>query len=84
MPPTVTIIVAAITAMPPPWGVGLRWEDRAFGRARAWRRSSGSSNTIKTLLKTAATVSAPAPAQSRNPASPPVICPPLRGTTGLT
>jgi hypothetical protein len=28
-------IAAPITAMPPPWGVGVRWLERAFGRASA-------------------------------------------------
>ena len=30
-----TSSVAAITAMPAPCGVGMRWEERAFGRASA-------------------------------------------------
>jgi len=36
-----TISVAATTAMPPPYGVGMLWEDRAFGVASAMRRSRG-------------------------------------------
>jgi hypothetical protein len=36
-----TISVAATTAMPPPCGVGMLWEDRAFGVASAIRRSRG-------------------------------------------
>ncbi len=36
-----TTSVAATTAMPAPCGVGMRWEDRAFGFASATRSSSG-------------------------------------------
>jgi hypothetical protein len=30
-----TTVTAAITAMPPPCGVGVRWDDRTFGLASA-------------------------------------------------
>ena len=40
---TTAAIVAAITATPPPCGVGMVCEDRALGRAIAYRASKGRS-----------------------------------------
>jgi hypothetical protein len=33
----VTTIVVAMTAMPPPCGVGILCDEQVLGRARAWR-----------------------------------------------
>jgi hypothetical protein len=33
--PVDTRMVAPITAIPPPWGVGVLWDDREFGFATA-------------------------------------------------
>src|ERR1700733_284513 len=49
-----TAIVAATTAIPPPCGVGILCEERAFGRARAWRSSNGRSAIIDKALIAAA------------------------------
>ena len=53
-----TISVAAITAMPAPCGVGMRWEDRAFGFASATRRSSGRIAHVTTADNSAAAAAA--------------------------
>ena len=49
-----TISVAAITAMPAPCGVGIRWEERAFGFASAMRISSGRIAHVMTADNSAA------------------------------
>ena len=53
---TVTAVtsVAAITAMPAPCGVGIRWEERAFGLASAIRTSSGRIAHVRTPDNSAA------------------------------
>ena len=45
---TAAISVAAITAMPAPCGVGMRWDERAFGLASAIRTSSGRIAHVRT------------------------------------
>src|SRR5580698_250784 len=52
--PTVTN-VAAMTAMPPPCGVGAECDDRAFGFAKATRVSHGNKATVNTAVSSAAT-----------------------------
>ena len=51
---TAAISVAAITAMPPPCGVGIRWEERAFGLASAIRTSIGRIAHVRTPDNSAA------------------------------
>src|SRR5262249_18006893 len=48
-------MVAAITPMPPPCGVGLLCEDREFGCAKATRASSLHEQIMMTALSSAAT-----------------------------
>src|SRR5262249_664029 len=51
-----TIVVATMTAIPPPCGVGSRCDDRAFGLANAYRASSGlRKNSRPKLIAAAAT-----------------------------
>ena len=54
MTTTAAISVAAITAMPPPCGVGIRCEERAFGLASATRMSSGRIAHVRTPDNSAA------------------------------
>ena len=57
-------MVAAMTAMPPPCGVGSRCDERAFGLASAMRCSQGLSVMMTATLTTAATANVAAPASA--------------------
>src|SRR5665811_726481 len=50
---TTTPTVAAITAIPPPCGVGVLCDERTLGCASAWRLSRGCNSQIKTTLTSA-------------------------------
>ena len=50
-----------IIAMPAPWGVGTAWLERAFGRASAYRRSTGINAAIISADITAADSARPSP-----------------------
>src|SRR6185437_561575 len=63
--PVTTTNVAAITAKPPPCGVGTLCDDRALGRASAWCWSTGCNSQINTML-----ISAEA---TNTSASPPIV-----------
>ena len=39
--------VAATTAMPPPWGVGVLWEERAFGLATVRMHTAAASSDAR-------------------------------------
>src|SRR5262245_23530002 len=50
--------VAAITAMPAPWGVGTRCDDRALGLARAYLVRNGYVSLIKPMVTSPPTIAA--------------------------
>jgi hypothetical protein len=73
-----TTIVAAITAMPPPCGVGVLCDERALGLATAKRLSTGLSQSERTkLIAPAARSTIPANSISQAKASPLCLIEPL-------